>query len=75
MTTLWLTPYWQGIVIVAGVGAIAALGLQLTVNSGQFSLAHGALMGAAAYASGLAAVHLGLGFWPAAVPSAHCSDW
>lgn len=65
LTTLWLTPYWQGIVIVAGIGGIAALGLQLTIHSGQFSLAHGALMGAAAYASGLTAVHLGLGFWTA----------
>ena len=64
-TTLWLTPYWQGIVIVAGIGAVAALGLQLTIHSGQFSLAHGAVMGAASYASGLAAIHLGVGFWTA----------
>jgi branched-chain amino acid transport system permease protein len=60
---LWLPAYWQGIMIVSGIGAIAALGLHVTIKSGQFSLVHGALMGASAYASGIVAVHWGLGFW------------
>jgi len=60
-----LSAYWQGVVIVAGVGAIAALGLQLTMMSGQFSVVHGALMGAAAYMTGIATVRWGLGMWPA----------
>lgn len=62
---LGLDPYWQGIVIVAGIGAIAALGLQLTISSGQFSLMHGAMMGAAAYMAGVSSVHWGFGMWPA----------
>jgi branched-chain amino acid transport system permease protein len=65
MLELWLNSYWQGVVIVAGVSAIAALGLQLTIASGQFSLVHGALMGAAAYLAGVSAVRWGFGMWPA----------
>jgi branched-chain amino acid transport system permease protein len=56
-----LSAYWQGIVIVAGIAAIAALGLQLTISSGQFSLVHGALMGASSYVAGIASVQFGFG--------------
>lgn len=63
-SNLGLDAYWQGVVIVAGIGAIAALGLQLTIASGQFSLMHGALMGAAGYMTGISALHWGFGLWP-----------
>jgi branched-chain amino acid transport system permease protein len=59
-----LSPYWQGIMIAAGVAGIAALGLQLTIMSGQFSVVHGALMGAAAYIGGIAAINWSFGTWP-----------
>ena len=65
--TLGLTPYWQGIVIVAGIAAIAAVGLQFTISSGQFSLVHGALVGASSYTAGVVSVLFGFDFWSAVV--------
>ena len=69
---VWLgvSPYWEGVMIVAGIAAIGALGLQLTIASGQFSVVHGALMGAASYFAGVSAVAWGLGFWPAVLAGA-----
>ena len=61
--TLGLSGYWQGVITVAGIAVIAALGLQLTISSGQFSLVHGALMGTSSYVTGLVTVYLGLDFW------------
>jgi branched-chain amino acid transport system permease protein len=61
--TFGLSFYWQGVLIAAGIAAIATLGLQVTLASGQFSVMHAALMGAAAYATGLGAIELGMGFW------------
>ncbi|WP_448005556.1 branched-chain amino acid ABC transporter permease [Agromyces bauzanensis] len=63
--TLGLSPYWQGVAVVAGIAALAALGLQLTISSGQFSLVHGALAGAASYVAAIASVQFGLGLWAA----------
>lgn len=63
--TLGLSPYWQGVAVVAGIAALAALGLQLTISSGQFSLVHGALAGSASYVAAIVSVQFGFGLWAA----------
>lgn len=52
----FLDAYWQAILTTATIMAIAGVGLQVTIASGQFSVVHGALMGIAAYAAGAVAV-------------------
>ena len=52
----FLDTYWQAILTTATIMAIAGVGLQVTIASGQFSVIHGALMGIAAYAAGAVAV-------------------
>jgi len=56
-----ITPYVDGVVTVACCYAIITLGLQLTLASGQFSVAHAALAGLGGYASGVASIN---GGWP-----------
>jgi branched-chain amino acid transport system permease protein len=48
------TPYVDSVLVVACAYACVTLGLQLTLASGQFSVAHAALMGLGAYAGGIA---------------------
>jgi branched-chain amino acid transport system permease protein len=57
-----ISPYVDSALTLAGIYAIAAVGLQVTIASGQFSIIHGALMGMGGYAAGVAAVkyHLSL---------------
>jgi branched-chain amino acid transport system permease protein len=52
-----------------GIFLIGALGLYLLMSAGQVSLGHAALIGAAAYASGVMAVKLAVPLW-AAMPLA-----
>ncbi len=52
----FLDAYWQAILTTATIMAIAGVGLQVTIASGQFSVIHGALMGMAGYAAGVVAV-------------------
>jgi len=52
-----------------GIFLIGCLGLYLLLSAGQVSLGHAALVGAAAYASGVLAVKFGVPFW-AAMPAA-----
>jgi len=55
-------PYWEGILIVMGINAIAGLGFYLTFSTGQMSMCHGALMGVGAYTSGLLSINTSLPF-------------
>ena len=52
----FIDSYWQAILTTATIMAIAGVGLQVTIASGQFSVIHGALMGMASYAAGVVAV-------------------
>lgn len=61
--SLLLSEYWQQFVASFGIVALAALGLYVCFIAGQFSLAHGALMAAGAYAAALVATKTGLPFW------------
>lgn len=57
MTQLpFLDPYWQAVLTTAMIMSIAAVGLQVTLSSGQFSVMHNALMGVAGYVAGGIAV-------------------
>ena len=55
-------PYWEGILIIMGINAIAGLGFYITFSTGQMSMCHGALMGAGAYTSGLLSINTSLPF-------------
>jgi len=57
--------------VMVGIYGILALSLNLLIGySGIFSLAHAAIYGIGAYASALAALKLGLGFWGGLVVAA-----
>lgn len=56
-----ITPYVDSVLVVALSYAVITLGLQLTLASGQFSVAHAALAGLGGYAGGLASIN---GHWP-----------
>jgi branched-chain amino acid transport system permease protein len=51
-----VSPYAQSVFILALTYAVVTLGLQVTLSSGQFSVAHAALMGVGGYAGGIATV-------------------
>jgi branched-chain amino acid transport system permease protein len=53
--------YWSQLATVAAINAIAALGLYVTIVSGQLSSAHAALAGLAGYTTGVLALQL---HWP-----------
>ena len=55
-------PYWEGILIIMGVNAIAGLGFYITFSTGQMSMCHGAFMGAGAYTSGILSLNTSLPF-------------
>lgn len=52
--------YWANVSILACINVIAALGLYVTLVSGQFSSAHAAFLGLAGYTSGILAVEMHL---------------
>ena len=59
-----MTAYLAHFLVMVGIYSILALSLNLLIGySGIFSLAHAAIYGIGAYASALAALKLGLGFW------------
>ncbi len=59
-----MTAYFAHYLVMVGIYTILATSLNLLVGySGIFSLAHAAIYGIGAYASALAALKLGLGFW------------
>ncbi|MBI3375312.1 MAG: branched-chain amino acid ABC transporter permease [Betaproteobacteria bacterium] len=59
-----MTAYLAHFLVMVGIYAILALSLNLLIGySGIFSLAHAAIYGIGAYASALAALKLGVGFW------------
>jgi branched-chain amino acid transport system permease protein len=58
----FLTPYTEGVLTTGAIFAIAGMGLVVTLMSGQFSVAHAALMGLGGYAAGVTAVELGWSF-------------
>ncbi len=59
-----MAAYFAHYLVMVGIYAILAMSLNLLVGySGIFSLAHAAIYGIGAYASALAALKLGLGFW------------
>lgn len=51
---------WNTVLIEAGIYAIAAVGLQIAMRAGCFSVMHAALMGIAAYVVGYSEITLGL---------------
>jgi branched-chain amino acid transport system permease protein len=59
-----VTAYFAHYLVMVAIYGILAMSLNLLVGySGIFSLAHAAIYGVGAYASALAALKLGLGFW------------
>lgn len=59
-----MTAYLAHFLVMVAIYAILALSLNLLIGySGIFSLAHAAIYGIGAYASALAALNLGVGFW------------
>jgi branched-chain amino acid transport system permease protein len=59
-----MAAYIAHYLVMVGIYSILAISLNLLIGySGIFSLAHAALYGIGAYASALAALKLGLGFW------------
>ena len=56
----FLSPYVQGVFVNGGIFAIAALGLYLSLASGQVSVMHQALVGVGGYAAGVVSVQLGM---------------
>jgi branched-chain amino acid transport system permease protein len=65
-----VSPYVESVLVVACIYSLVAVGLQITISSGQFSVMHAALMGAGGYASGIASVHFDLPFGLALVSGA-----
>ncbi len=66
-----MAAYIAHYLVMVGIYAILAMSLNLLVGySGIFSLAHAAIYGIGAYASALAALKLGLGFWGGLVVAA-----
>jgi ABC-type branched-subunit amino acid transport system permease subunit len=55
-------PYVQSVFVVACTYSIVTLGLWVTLSSGQFSVAHAALMGLGGYGGGIASVRFGAPF-------------
>jgi branched-chain amino acid transport system permease protein len=62
---LWLTnPYYQHVLIMAGIFAVLALSLNLLLGyTGQLSLGHAAFFGIGAYTSALLTLRLDWSFW------------
>ena len=59
-----MTAYLAHFLVMVAIYSILALSLNLLIGySGIFSLAHAAIYGIGAYASALASLNLGLGFW------------
>jgi branched-chain amino acid transport system permease protein len=66
-----MTAYLAHFLVMVAIYSILALSLNLLIGySGIFSLAHAAIYGIGAYASALAALKLGLGFWGGMVVAA-----
>lgn len=57
--------YIDGVVIAAGINALLALGLYMTVSTGQFSVGHGGFMAIGAYISSILTLKFGLPLVPA----------
>ena len=77
---LWLTnPYYQHVLIMAGIFAVLALSLNLLLGyTGQLSLGHAAFFGIGAYTSALLTLRLDWSFWlglPAATAAAALAGW
>ncbi len=59
------SPYYLHLVVVIAIFSIVTMGLDIVFGyTGEVSLGHAALFGVGAYASGVLAFQLGLGFWP-----------
>ncbi len=66
-----MTAYLAHYLVMVGIYGILAISLNLLLGyAGIFSLAHAAIFGVGAYASALAALELGLGFWGGLVVAA-----
>jgi branched-chain amino acid transport system permease protein len=77
---LWLTnPYYQHVLIMAGIFAVLALSLNLLLGyTGQLSLGHAAFFGIGAYTSSLLTLRLDWSFWlglPSAILAAGLAGW
>jgi branched-chain amino acid transport system permease protein len=60
----FFNPYVESVTMTGCIFAIAGIGLFITIASGQFSIAHAALMGLGGYAAALASTTWGeLSFW------------
>lgn len=59
-----LSSYAQSVFTTGCIYAIVCIGLYITIASGQFSIAHAAIMGLGAYTAGVVAVQFNWPFWP-----------
>lgn len=55
-----MSGYWLQVAQLVGINSLAAVGMYLTLLTGQLSVAHGALMGVGAYVAGIATARFGL---------------
>lgn len=60
-----LSPYVQSVFTAGIIYAIVAVGLYVTLASGQFSVIHATLMGFGGYTAGVLSEQVGWAFWPA----------
>jgi branched-chain amino acid transport system permease protein len=67
---LWLNLYWTSILTLACVNAVAAVGLQMILASGQFSVMQAAVMASGAYGSAYAELAWHVSFTVALVAGA-----
>jgi len=57
--------YVDGVIIAAGINALLALGLYITVSTGQFSVGHGGFMAIGAYVASIMTLKFGVPLVPA----------
>lgn len=64
-----LGPYVDGIIIACGINALLALGLYVTVSTGQFSVGHAGFMAIGAYVASILTVKYGVALVPSMLAS------
>jgi branched-chain amino acid transport system permease protein len=65
--------YIDGVIIAAGINALLALGLYVTVSTGQFSVGHGGFMAIGAYVASILTLKFGVPLVPAMLAGGACA--
>ena len=65
--------YVDGVIIAAGINALLALGLYITVSTGQFSVGHGGFMAIGAYVASVLTMKFGVPLIPAMMAAGACA--